>query len=171
MSINHNFWRERRAEAELNHSPSAYQLVALPLGQSGSHPGCVWYYFVFVPQLLHSCLKSGTLKPDNAEHLGFLEPLVPSLVECLSLKYVRVGCVFVSVHTSKEIKKITAFWLKLVLGGSKFIIWIWVLSKFGCPWSQLSGWNWFWVGANLLYEYEYFLSLDALDKLCQSVRF
>ncbi|KAK7107774.1 small subunit processome component 20 homolog [Littorina saxatilis] len=41
--------------------------------------------------LLHSCLKSSTLKSNNAEHLSFLEPLVPSLVKCLSLKYVRVN--------------------------------------------------------------------------------
>ena len=36
MSTNHNFWRERRAEADSNQSPSAYQHNALPLGQTGS---------------------------------------------------------------------------------------------------------------------------------------
>ena len=32
------FGRERRAEADLNRGPSAYQPNALPLGQTGSHP-------------------------------------------------------------------------------------------------------------------------------------
>ena len=35
------FWRERRAEAESSRGPSAYQLNALPLGQTGSIPGGV----------------------------------------------------------------------------------------------------------------------------------
>ena len=34
---NHNFWRERRAEADSNRGPSVYQPNALPLGQTGSH--------------------------------------------------------------------------------------------------------------------------------------
>ena len=37
VSTNHNFWRERRAEAVSNRGPSAYQPTALPLGQTGSH--------------------------------------------------------------------------------------------------------------------------------------
>ena len=36
MSTNHNFWRERRAEAVSNQGPSTYQPTALPLGQTGS---------------------------------------------------------------------------------------------------------------------------------------
>ena len=36
MSTDHNFWRERRAEAVSNRGPSAYQPNALPLGQTGS---------------------------------------------------------------------------------------------------------------------------------------
>ena len=36
MSTDHNFWRERRAEADSNRGPSAYQPNALPLGQTGS---------------------------------------------------------------------------------------------------------------------------------------
>ena len=34
MSGDHNFWRERRAEADSNRGPSAYQPNALPLGQT-----------------------------------------------------------------------------------------------------------------------------------------
>ena len=37
VSTNHNFKRERRAEADSNRGPSAYQPNALPLGQTGSH--------------------------------------------------------------------------------------------------------------------------------------
>ena len=36
MSTDHNFRRERRAEADSNRGPSAYQPNALPLGQTGS---------------------------------------------------------------------------------------------------------------------------------------
>ena len=36
MSTDHNLWRERRAEADSNRGPSAYQPNALPLGQTGS---------------------------------------------------------------------------------------------------------------------------------------
>ena len=37
VSTDHNIWRERRAEADSNRGPSAYQPNALPLGQTGSH--------------------------------------------------------------------------------------------------------------------------------------
>ena len=36
MSTDHNFWRERGAEADSNRGPSAYKPNALPLGQTGS---------------------------------------------------------------------------------------------------------------------------------------
>ena len=36
MPKDYNFWRERRAEADSNRGPSAYQPNALPLGQTGS---------------------------------------------------------------------------------------------------------------------------------------
>ena len=36
VSTEHNFWRERRAEADSNRRPSAHQPNALPLGQTGS---------------------------------------------------------------------------------------------------------------------------------------
>ena len=38
VSTDHNFWSERRAEADSNQGPSAYQPNALPLGQTSSHP-------------------------------------------------------------------------------------------------------------------------------------
>ena len=37
MSAKHNFWRDKRAEAESNRDPSAYQPIALALRQSISH--------------------------------------------------------------------------------------------------------------------------------------
>ena len=36
VSTDHNFWRERRTEADSNWGPSAYQPNALPLDQTGS---------------------------------------------------------------------------------------------------------------------------------------
>ena len=36
----HSFWRERRTEADSNWGPSAYQLNALPLGQTSSQSLC-----------------------------------------------------------------------------------------------------------------------------------
>ena len=36
VCTDHNFLRERRAEADSNRGPSAYQPNALPLGQTGS---------------------------------------------------------------------------------------------------------------------------------------
>ena len=36
VSIDRNFWSERRAEADSNRGPSAYKPNALPLGQTGS---------------------------------------------------------------------------------------------------------------------------------------
>ncbi|PVD28310.1 hypothetical protein C0Q70_10897 [Pomacea canaliculata] len=43
------------------------------------------------PRLLNSCLKKSMLKPEDSTHLALLDPLVPSFVECLSCKYIRVN--------------------------------------------------------------------------------
>ena len=42
VSTDHNFWRERRTEAEWNWSPSAYLPNALPLGQTSSRTEVVY---------------------------------------------------------------------------------------------------------------------------------
>ena len=49
MSTNHNFWKERRAEAVSNRGPSAYQPTALPLGQTGSltNVSALWAFCKF----------------------------------------------------------------------------------------------------------------------------
>ena len=39
-STDHNFWRQKTAEADSNRGPSAYQPNALPLGQTGSLRHC-----------------------------------------------------------------------------------------------------------------------------------
>ena len=44
MSTDHNFWRERRANADLNWGPSAYQPNALPLGQTGLQTDCIRWH-------------------------------------------------------------------------------------------------------------------------------
>ena len=41
MSTDHNFWRERRAQADLNRGSSAYQPNALLLGQTGLQRGAM----------------------------------------------------------------------------------------------------------------------------------
>ena len=41
MPTDHNFWRQRRAKADSNRCPSAYQPNALPLGQTGSQESTV----------------------------------------------------------------------------------------------------------------------------------
>ena len=58
MSTDHNFWRERRAEADSNRGPSAYQPNVLLLGQTDSlpvpcHP-CTLQYLGLL-SLPHSC--------------------------------------------------------------------------------------------------------------------
>ena len=56
-STDHNFWRERRAEADSNWGPSAYQPNALPLGQTGSLMQLWWKSFIST-----NCI---TCKPRN----------------------------------------------------------------------------------------------------------
>ena len=48
VSTDHNFWRERRAKADSNRSPSAYQPNALPLGHTGS-PVIRWRWWAVYP--------------------------------------------------------------------------------------------------------------------------
>ena len=53
VSTDHDFWRERRAEADSNRGrPSAYQPNALPLGQTGSRTSVVGREFALRPQKL-----------------------------------------------------------------------------------------------------------------------
>ena len=74
VSTNHSFWRERRAEVDLNQGPSAYQPNALLLGQTGSP------------------LPLGNFKP----FLFFLQFLLINTIVCASVRKVWV-CV--CMHT------------------------------------------------------------------------
>ena len=61
-STDYNLWRERRAKADLNWGPSAYQANALPLGQTGSrHQNEQLNIFRRLqcgrsPQIMHICV-------------------------------------------------------------------------------------------------------------------
>ena len=59
VSTDHNFRRERRAEADSNRGPSAYQPNALPLGQTSSTPDIVPFihllYIVIAVIVLVEC--------------------------------------------------------------------------------------------------------------------
>ena len=63
MSTNHNFWRERRAEAVSNRGLSAYQPNALPLGRTGCHGAGLLLLCFFValrPRKRDGLLGTGT---------------------------------------------------------------------------------------------------------------
>ena len=53
VSTDHNFWRERRAEADSNRGPSAYQPNTLPLGQTGSLEDVPLMEFIY---LVFTCM-------------------------------------------------------------------------------------------------------------------
>jgi len=62
VSTDHNFWRERRAEADSNWGLSTFQSNALPLGQTGSHRcrhlSIFFCWCVFVVQAIPGILSS-----------------------------------------------------------------------------------------------------------------
>ena len=68
VSTDHNFSRERRAEADSNHGPSPYQPNALPLGQTGSRARILLTRSVsssLTVSKLHRCLLTCQLwRPD-----------------------------------------------------------------------------------------------------------
>ena len=67
VSTDHNLWRERRAEADSNRGPSAFQPNAWPLGQTGSQfvnilPSSIIIACICLPwfiSILPSILKVG----------------------------------------------------------------------------------------------------------------
>ena len=66
VSTDYNFWRERRAEADSNQCPSAYQPNALPLGQTGSQDNA------YKPQLTSK--KSRSWESNRRRPLTSLRP-------------------------------------------------------------------------------------------------
>ena len=111
MSINHNFWRERRAEAVSNRGSSAYQPNALPLGHippshslhlclsvclSVSTPYLSVCQSLSVPHSISLCLSVSiclSLPPyitlsvsvSHSLHICLLLSFLPDLSPCLSL--------------------------------------------------------------------------------------
>ena len=74
VSTDHNFWRERRAEADSNRSPSAYQPNALPPGQTGSPslsrlPDS--YNYIIMQLLTFFSWPGGTLATSFSVHCTF----------------------------------------------------------------------------------------------------
>ena len=61
MSTNHNFWRERRAEADSYWGPSAYQPNTLSLDQTSSH----WCDVVLHPYIGPSHMVDSALNTKN----------------------------------------------------------------------------------------------------------
>ena len=60
VSMDHSFWRERRAEADSNRGPSTYQPNALPLGQTSSlYHSAFWCnsFYMLMPKTNRKRLK------------------------------------------------------------------------------------------------------------------
>ena len=72
VSTDHNFWRERRAKADSNRGPSAYQPNALPLGQTGSLKQCTSYRITELKPdhtfAAQSCFALGTTLASFLQH-------------------------------------------------------------------------------------------------------
>ena len=70
MCTDHNFWRERRAEADLNRGPSAYQHNALPLAQTSSFTLSFLCSFKYWPccQTSKPGFVIGKLTPSQQAH-------------------------------------------------------------------------------------------------------
>ena len=79
-STDHNFWGERRAEADSNRGPSAYQPKALLLGQSGSQDkptiigGSCYKYHFFVATKIFLC-RQKTLCRDKRRSVATKDAL------------------------------------------------------------------------------------------------
>ena len=87
MSTDHNFWKERRAKADLNRGPSAYQPnLALPFGQTGSLLGII-NLSLFI---LSGGSRSGSISVSNGIMTTSQSRLInwlPSLVQFSSRWY------------------------------------------------------------------------------------
>ena len=94
----HNFW-EKRAEADSNRGPSAYQPNALPLGQTGSR----------VPRKLHTKFhlnRNGGSAPVGGKRWRFLLLLSCSREATLSLSDLTSNWIFFL-----SISKLSSVWL------------------------------------------------------------
>ena len=76
VSTDHNFWRERRAEADSNRGPSAYQPNALPLDQTSSQ------YHVFISAgllVVGTSVNEYGVNPFSASSFTMQQLLVPAV--------------------------------------------------------------------------------------------
>ena len=78
VSIDYNFWRERRAEANSNRGPSAYQPNALPLGQTGSLTECWWRCRAWCPPMSVDILGTNCDQCLSIKSTIALRPQKPS---------------------------------------------------------------------------------------------
>ena len=60
VSTDHNFWSERRAEADSNRCPSAYQPNVLPLGQTGFRFRGTCHGLIYILSMVHMTETAGT---------------------------------------------------------------------------------------------------------------
>ena len=71
VSTDHKFGRERRAEADSNRGPSAYQLNVLPLGQTGSQkvPNKNFSFILWSPLHVYTFLNTKAMvRPPPLPH-------------------------------------------------------------------------------------------------------
>ena len=128
VSTDHNFWRERRAEADSNRGPSAYQPNSLPLGQTGS-PRQLWETCVFKLQVLvYDILPSTTAVFSYA--IGFRKLSAnkqffvgaQTVVSLLQTTQIKQDVSFIAankVYTSTN--KTTIVWIETELSSSSFL--------------------------------------------------
>ncbi|XP_025097744.1 small subunit processome component 20 homolog [Pomacea canaliculata] len=87
---------EKKEDVQKVMKPESCLLIPKPIPRGGIKPkttkkATVHVLVEFGLLLLNSCLKKSMLKPEDSTHLALLDPLVPSFVECLSCKYIRVN--------------------------------------------------------------------------------
>ena len=99
VSTDHNVWRERRAEADSNRGPSAYQLNALPLGQTGSLGPKLTVAQAFVkrtsqmlPGVLYECVYRSYLTVGHVTHFSLLFVYVRIMYVNIEMLLLLSGC-------------------------------------------------------------------------------
>ena len=66
VPTDHNFRRERRAEADSNRGPSAYKPNALPLGQTGLRTEALYIYTLGWSGATRACQESAAFDGNSA---------------------------------------------------------------------------------------------------------
>ena len=112
VSTDHNFWSERRAEADSNWCPSAYQPNALPLGQTGSPITSHGIYLIYTQSDgLDLVSRSLTCRKQTLEIVA-VGPVVGPICMYTFLKYAH--CVLYdsdSGTVSERLEKLKMFFV------------------------------------------------------------